>query len=146
MWFSKKYESRIGNCFFMTCFSSLWTFQIRLCYLKLFAYICQSQICQIHLVQDSSFDLIFLWLQGQILKQNRNDDMRARMVLPSVNDPNVLVLQGVKKAARGNYSCRVGNGIPTHDFEVQSDPIFLDVKCKYTLYCISISTQVLIFY
>ena len=56
--------------------------------------------------------------------------MRARMVLPSVNDPNVLVLQGVKKAARGNYSCRVGNGIPTHDFEVESDPIFLDVKCK----------------
>ena len=78
-------------------------------------------------------DLIFLWLQGQILKQNRNDDMRARMVLPSVNDPNVLVLQGVKKAARGNYSCRVGNSIPTHDFEVQSDPIFLDVKCKYIL-------------
>ena len=97
-------------------------------------------------MQDSSFDLIFLWLQGQILKQNRNDDMRARMVLPSVNDPNVLVLQGVKKAARGNYSCRVGNGIPTHDFEVQSDPIFLDVKCKYTLYCISISSRVLIFY
>ena len=53
------------------------------------------------------------------------------MVLPSVNDPNVLVLQGVKKAARGNYSCRVGNGIPTHDFEVQSEPIFLDVKCKW---------------
>ena len=59
MWFSKKYESRIGNCFFMTCFSSLWTFQIRLCYLELFAYICQSQICQVHLVQDSCFDLIF---------------------------------------------------------------------------------------
>ena len=53
------------------------------------------------------------------------------MVLPSVNDPNVLVLQGVKKAARGNYSCRVGNGIPTHDYEVESEPIFLDVKCKY---------------
>ena len=70
-------------------------------------------------------------MQGQILKQNRDDDLRARMVLPSVNDPNVLVLQGVKKAARGNYSCRVGNGIPTHDFEVQSEPIFLDVKCKY---------------
>ena len=52
------------------------------------------------------------------------------MVLPSVNDPNVLVLQGVKKAARGNYSCRVGNGIPTHDYEVESEPIFLDVKCK----------------
>lgn len=69
-------------------------------------------------------------LQNQVLKQNRDDDLRARMVLPSVNDPNVLVLQGVKKAARGNYSCRVGNGIPTHDFEVESDPIFLDVKCK----------------
>ena len=55
------------------------------------------------------------------------------MVLPSVNDPNVLVLQGVKKAARGNYSCRVGNGIPTHDYEVESEPIFLDVKCKYNL-------------
>ena len=69
-------------------------------------------------------------LQNQVLKQNRDDDLRARMVLPSVNDPNVLVLQGVKKAARGNYSCRVGNGIPTHDYEVESQPIFLDVKCK----------------
>ena len=113
----------------------------KLCHTKIVC-ICQSQIeisahsylyttCQVHLVQETLVDLIFLWLQGQILKQNRNDDMRARMVLPSVNDPNVLVLQGVKKAARGNYSCRVGNGIPTHDFEVQSDPIFLDVKCKY---------------
>ena len=72
-------------------------------------------------------------LQNQVLKQNRDDDLRARMVLPSVNDPNVLVLQGVKKAARGNYSCRVGNGIPTHDYEVESEPIFLDVKCKYNL-------------
>jgi hypothetical protein len=65
-----------------------------------------------------------------VLKQNRDDDLRARMVLPSVNDPNVLVLQGVKKSARGNYSCQVGNGIPTHDYEVESHPIFLDVKCK----------------
>ncbi|XP_059088050.1 neural cell adhesion molecule 2-like [Tigriopus californicus] len=72
---------------------------------------------------------IVTWLHnGQILKQNRHDDPRARMVLPSVNDPNSLVLQGVKKAARGNYSCRVGNGIPTHDYEVQAQPKFLDVK------------------
>ena len=79
--------------------------------------------------------LFFLFLlQNQVLKQNRDDDLRARMVLPSVNDPNVLVLQGVKKAARGNYSCRVGNGIPTHDYEVESEPIFLDVKCKYNLF------------
>ncbi len=42
----------------------------------------------------------------------------------------VCEFQGVKKAARGNYSCRVGNGVPNHDFEVQSDPIFLDVKCE----------------
>ena len=74
---------------------------------------------------------VFLdFLQNEVLKQKRDDDMRARMVLPSVNDPNVLVLQGVKKAARGNYSCRVGNGIPTHNFDVESEPIFLDVKCE----------------
>ena len=54
------------------------------------------------------------------------------MVLPSVNDPNVLVLQGVKKAARGNYSCKVGNGIPSYNYEVESKPVFLDVKCKYS--------------
>jgi hypothetical protein len=71
--------------------------------------------------------------QGNVLKQNREDDARARMVLPSVNDANVLVLQGVKKAARGNYSCRVGNGIPTYAHVVQSKPIFLDVKCKYKI-------------
>ena len=65
------------------------------------------------------------------LKQSRNSKM-ARMVLPSVNDPNILVLQGVEKEARGNYSCRVGNGIPNHDYEVESSPIFLDVKCKST--------------
>ena len=64
------------------------------------------------------------------MKLNRDDDSRARYLLPSVNDPNVLVLQGVKKAARGNYSCRVGNGIPTHDHEVTSPPVFLDVKCE----------------
>ena len=76
-------------------------------------------------------EMFFLdFLQNEVLKQKRDDDMRARMVLPSVNDPNVLVLQGVKKAARGNYSCRVGNGIPTHDFDVESEPIFLDVKCE----------------
>ena len=66
------------------------------------------------------------------MRQNRNDDLRSRQVLPSVNDPNVLVLQGVKKAARGNYSCKVGNGIPTYNYEVESKPVFLDVKCKYT--------------
>ena len=55
------------------------------------------------------------------------------MVLPSVNDPNVLVLQGVKKAARGNYSCRVGNGIPSYDYQVESPPVFLDVKCKFEI-------------
>ena len=74
----------------------------------------------------------FWWFfQGEVLRQNRNDDLRARMVLPSVNDPNVLVLQGVKKAARGNYSCKVGNGIPSYNYEVESKPVFLDVKCKY---------------
>ena len=78
--------------------------------------------------------MFFYFLQNEVLKQKRDDDMRARMVLPSVNDPNVLVLQGVKKAARGNYSCRVGNGIPTHDFDVESEPIFLDVKCEYFFY------------
>ena len=78
--------------------------------------------------------MFFYFLQNEVLKQKRDDDMRARMVLPSVNDPNVLVLQGVKKAARGNYSCRVGNGIPTHDFDVESEPIFLDVKCEYFLF------------
>ena len=31
--------------------------------------------------------------QGEVLRQNRHDDPRARMVLPSVNDPGVLVLQ-----------------------------------------------------
>ena len=66
------------------------------------------------------------------MRQNRNDDLRSRQVLPSVNDPNVLVLQGVKKAARGNYSCKVGNGIPTYNYEVESKPVFLDVKCKYS--------------
>lgn len=71
------------------------------------------------------------------MRQNRNDDMRARMVLPSVNDPNVLVLQGVKKAARGNYSCKVGNGIPSYNYEVESSPEFLDVKCKYVIISIS---------
>ncbi len=69
-------------------------------------------------------------MQGEILRQNREGDDRARLVLPSVNDPNVLVLQGVKKAARGNYSCTVGNGVPTYDYKVQSEPLFLDVKCK----------------
>ena len=64
------------------------------------------------------------------MRQNLNDDIRAATVLPSVNDPNTLVLQGVKKAARGNYSCQVGNGIPKHDHVVQSTPVFLDVKCK----------------
>ena len=39
-------------------------------------------------------------------------------------------LQGVKKAARGNYSCRVGNGVPTYSHVVESEPIFLDVKCE----------------
>ena len=39
-------------------------------------------------------------------------------------------LQGVKKAARGNYSCRVGNGVPTYAHVVESEPIFLDVKCE----------------
>ena len=73
---------------------------------------------------------VFFCSQGEILKLNRDDDTRARYLLPSVNDPNVLVLQGVKKAARGNYSCRVGNGIPTHDHEVTSQPVFLDVQCK----------------
>ena len=73
------------------------------------------------------------FLQNEVLKQKRDDDMRARMVLPSVNDPNVLVLQGVKKAARGNYSCHVGNEIPTHDYDVEREPIFLDVKCEYIL-------------
>ncbi len=68
--------------------------------------------------------------QGAVLRQNRHDDPRARLVLPSVNDPNILVLQGVKRAARGNYSCRVGNGVPTPDHEVTSQPIHLDVKCK----------------
>ena len=74
---------------------------------------------------------IFFLQQGYVLRQNQNDDIRARMVLPSVNDPNVLVLQGVKKAARGNYSCKVGNGIPSYNYEVESKPVFLDVKCKY---------------
>ena len=74
----------------------------------------------------------FFLFQGHVLRQNRNDDLRARMVLPSVNDPNVLVLQGVKKAARGNYSCKVGNGIPSYNYEVESKPVFLDVKCKYS--------------
>ena len=69
--------------------------------------------------------------QGEVLKQNRNSDPRARLVLPSVNDPGVLVLQGVKKAARGNYSCRVGNGVPTYSHVVESEPIFLDVKCEF---------------
>ena len=74
---------------------------------------------------------VLFHFQGYVLRQNRNDDLRARMVLPSVNDPNVLVLQGVKKAARGNYSCKVGNGIPSYNYEVESKPVFLDVKCKY---------------
>ena len=74
---------------------------------------------------------LFLSFQGEVLKQNRvNSDARARLVLPSVNDPGVLVLQGVKKAARGNYSCRVGNGVPTYAHVVESEPIFLDVKCE----------------
>ena len=76
-------------------------------------------------------NFFFLFQQGYVLRQNQNDDIRARMVLPSVNDPNVLVLQGVKKAARGNYSCKVGNGIPSYNYEVESKPVFLDVKCKY---------------
>ena len=76
-------------------------------------------------------NIVYFPFQGHILRQNRNDDLRARMVLPSVNDPNVLVLQGVKKAARGNYSCKVGNGIPSYNYEVESKPVFLDVKCKY---------------
>ena len=67
--------------------------------------------------------------------------MRARMVLPSVNDPNVLVLQGVKKAARGNYSCKVGNGIPSYNYEVESAPVFLDVKCKYAAKCKFVSRK-----
>lgn len=70
------------------------------------------------------------WFQGEVLRQNSDNDVRARLVLPSVNDPNSLVLQGVKKSARGNYSCQVGNGIPNHDYQVQSEPIFLDVKCE----------------
>ena len=77
------------------------------------------------------FKTLSFSFQGHVLRQNRNDDLRARMVLPSVNDPNVLVLQGVKKAARGNYSCKVGNGIPSYNYEVESKPVFLDVKCKY---------------
>ncbi len=36
---------------------------------------------------------IFSPFQGEVLKQNRNSDPRARLVLPSVNDPNSLVLQ-----------------------------------------------------
>nr|XP_040583949.1 nephrin-like isoform X1 [Lepeophtheirus salmonis] len=72
---------------------------------------------------------IVTWLHnGEILKKTRGNDIRARLVLPSVNDPSVLVLQGVKKAARGNYSCVVGNGVPSHDHVVQSQPVFLDVK------------------
>ena len=57
-----------------------------------------------------------------MLKRNNYDDPRAQRVLPSVNDPT----------ARGNYSCKVGNSIPTHDYEVQSKPLFLDVKCEYS--------------
>ena len=74
--------------------------------------------------------LVLSRFQGEVLKQKRNSDPRARLVLPSVNDPGVLVLQGVKKAARGNYSCRVGNGVPTYSHVVESEPIFLDVKCE----------------
>ena len=81
------------------------------------------------------------FLQGEPLYQKYSDDERANRVLPSVNDPTVLVLQGVKKAARGNYSCRVGNGIPTHDHEVESAPIFLDVKCKYKLEIINFTND-----
>ena len=38
--------------------------------------------------------------------------------------------QCVKKVARGNYTCRVSNGIPIQDYDVESQPIFLDVKCE----------------